>query len=281
MWRPLGYCAAGFVANTRFMPEKSQQNLLVERRDRVAVITVSRPDKLNALNAATLQQMDAAFDGLEGDAGIGGVVITGAGPKAFVAGADIAELPAGDVVAGMALARSGQAVFDRIERFGKPVIAAVNGFALGGGLELALACHVRVASDNALFGAPEVKLGLMCGYGGTQRLPRLVGRGRALEMLLTGEAIDAQDALRIGLVSRVVPQEVLLQEAESLVRTMAANGPLALRCTLEAVRAGADMPLEAAEAHEAALFASLCATDDMREGTRAFIEKRPARFQGK
>jgi enoyl-CoA hydratase len=263
------------------MPEKNQENLLVERRDRVAVITVSRPDKLNALNAATLRQMDAALDVLRGDPEIGGVVITGAGPKAFVAGADIAELPAGDVVAGMALARTGQAVFDRIERSGKPVIAAVNGFALGGGLELALACHVRVASDNARFGAPEVKLGLMCGYGGTQRLPRLVGRGRALEMLLTGEAIDAQEALRIGLVSRVVPLATLVQDAESLARAMAANGPLAVRCTLDAVRAGADMPLAAGEAHEAALFASLCATDDMKEGTRAFLEKRPARFQGK
>jgi enoyl-CoA hydratase len=276
-----GNRAAGHVADTRVMPEKSQQNLLIERRERVAIVTVSRPDKLNALNVATLRGLDAAFEGLEDDADVGGVVITGAGARAFVAGADITELPAGDAAAGTALSRAGQSVFDRIERFCKPVVAAVNGFALGGGLELALACHVRLASDNARFGAPEVRLGVICGYGGTQRLPRLVGRGRALEMLLTGEPIDAQEALRIGLVNRVVSQAALLEESEALVRKMAANGPLALRRTLEAVRVGADMPMETAQAHEATLFGSLCLTDDMKEGTRAFIEKRPARFQGK
>jgi len=276
-----GNRAAGLVADTGVMPEKNQRNLRVERRDRVAVVTVCRPDKLNALNGATLRELDAAFESFESDAGVGGVVVTGEGAKAFVAGADITELPAGDAAAGTALSQAGQAIFDRIESFGRPVVAAVNGFALGGGLELALACHVRLASENARFGAPEVKLGLMCGYGGTQRLPRVVGRGKALEMLLTGEPIDAHEALRVGLVTRVFAPAALLEESESLVRRMAANGPLALRRTLEAVRTGADMPLGAAQAREAALFGSLCVTDDMKEGTRAFIEKRPARFQGK
>jgi enoyl-CoA hydratase len=276
-----GNRAAGLVADTRIMPEKSQEILLVERRDGVAVITINRPEKLNALDVATLRRLDSAFEALEGDVEVGGVVVTGAGVKAFVAGADISELPVGDAVAGTALSRAGQAVFDRIERCGKPVVAAVNGFALGGGLELALACHVRLASENARFGAPEVRLGLICGYGGTQRLPRLVGRGRALEMLLTGEPLDAQEAWRAGLVNRICPQAVLLEESEALARKMAANGPLALRRTLDAVRVGADMPLEAAQAHEAALFGSLCLTDDMKEGTRAFMEKRPARFHGK
>jgi enoyl-CoA hydratase len=263
------------------MPENAYQNVLVERRRRVAVVSLNRPDKLNALNGALIGELDAVFRVLALDADVAGVVVTGAGGRAFVAGADIAELPIGDPLAGAALSRRGQDVFAFIENLGKPVVAAVNGFALGGGCELALACHMRIASDNARFGTPEVKLGLMCGYGGTHRLPRLVGRGRALEMLLTGDPIDAHEALKVGLVSRVVPQDVLLPEAEALVGRMAANAPLSLQATLDAVRTGASMAPDQAAAHEAVLFGRLCATEDMREGTRAFLEKRPARFHGK
>jgi enoyl-CoA hydratase len=175
----------------------------------------------------------------------------------------------------------GQKILDKIENLGKPVIAAVNGFALGGGCELAMACHVRIASEGARLGTPEVKLGIMCGYAGTQRLPRLVGKGRALEILLTGEMVDAQEALRIGLVNRVVPKESLLTEAEALLRKMLANGPVSLRFTIEAVGAGLEMPLREAQFLEATLFGLICTTEDMKEGTKAFLEKRPAKFQGK
>jgi enoyl-CoA hydratase len=257
------------------------QNLIVAKRDTVACITVNRPDKLNALDDRTMQELDEAFAALAADGGVGGVVLTGAGEKAFVAGADIGELARESPVEGKERSLRGQAVLDRIERLGKPVVAAINGFALGGGCELALACHVRVAADGARLGTPEVKLGLMCGYAGTQRLPRLVGKGRALELLLTGEMVDAQEALRIGLVNRVVPREKLLDESEALLRKMLANGPLSLRFTLEAVSAGLEMPLREAQLLEAALFGLLCTTEDMKEGTRAFLEKRPARFQGR
>jgi enoyl-CoA hydratase len=259
----------------------SYEYLLVETRERVATVSVNRPDKRNALNARVLHELDAAFAALAADPEVGGVLLTGAGEKAFVAGADVAELAEQSPMAGREMARRGQAVFDRIEGMPKPVIAAVNGFALGGGCELALACHLRVAAEHAQFGTPEVKLGLMCGYGGTQRLPRLVGRGRALEMLLTGEMVDAAEALRIGLVNRVVPKDKLLAESEALLRKMLANGPLSLRATLQAVAAGLEMPLAEALDHETAIFGLLCSTEDMREGTRAFLEKRPAKFQGK
>jgi enoyl-CoA hydratase len=259
----------------------SYQNLGVDVRDGVAVVTVNRPDKLNALNDRTVEELDTAFAALAHDTAVGGVILTGAGEKAFVAGADIGELSAQSPVAGQERSLRGQKVLDRIERLGKPVVAAVNGFALGGGCELALACHVRVASEGARLGTPEVKLGIMCGYGGTQRLPRLVGKGRALEMLLTGEMVDAQEALRIGLVNRVVAKEKLLDEAQSLVRKMLANGPVSLRFTLEAVNAGLEMPMGEAQAHEATLFGLICTTEDMKEGTRAFLEKRPPRFQGR
>jgi enoyl-CoA hydratase len=257
------------------------QNLKLETRDGVAVVTVNRPDKRNALNLETMAELGEAFAGLELDASVRGVIVTGSGDRAFVAGADIQELAALTSENGRGLARRGQAVFDRIERLGKPVVAAINGYALGGGCELALACHVRVAADTAMLATPEVKLGLMCGYGGTQRLTRLVGRGRALEILLTGEMVTASEALRIGLVNRVVAPGTVVPEAEALLRKMLANGPVALRLTLEAVGAGLDMPLAMALEHEATLFGLLCTTDDMKEGTRAFLEKRPARFQGK
>ena len=257
------------------------QNLKVETRDGVAVVTVNRPDKLNALNDATVAEIDAAFAAIAADPATRGVVLTGAGEKAFVAGADIAELATQSPVDGKERSIRGQRVLDRIERLGKPVIAAVNGFALGGGCELALACHVRVASENAKLGTPEVKLGIMCGYAGTQRLPRLVGKGRALEMLLTGEMVDAAEALRIGLVNRVVPREKLLAEAEGLMRKMLANGPVSLRFTLEAVNDGLETGFDEAQRQEATLFGLICTTEDMKEGTKAFLDKRPARFQGK
>jgi enoyl-CoA hydratase len=257
------------------------QNLLVETREGITFVTVNRPDKLNALNDATVAEIDAAFAAVAADPAVRGVILTGAGEKAFVAGADIAELATQSPVDGKERSIRGQRVLDRIERLGKPVIAAVNGFALGGGCELALACHVRIASENAKLGTPEVKLGIMCGYAGTQRLPRLVGKGRALEMLLTGEMVDAAEALRIGLVNRVVPREKLLAEAEGLMRKMLANGPVSLRFTLEAVNDGLETGFDEAERQEATLFGLICTTEDMKEGTQAFLEKRPARFQGK
>jgi enoyl-CoA hydratase len=257
------------------------ENLLCEVRDGVACVTVNRPERQNALDRRTLEELHQAFSDLAEDGAVLGVVLTGAGEKAFAAGADLeqlAELPAGEA---RAFAERGQRLLDRIEWLGKPVIAAVNGYALGGGCELALACHVRIASDNAVFGTPEVKLGLVCGFGGTQRLPRLVGKGRALEFLLTGERIDATEALRIGLVNRVVFRERLREEADALVQRMKANAPRALRATLEAVNGGQDRPLAEALAGEASLFAEVFASEDAREGVRAFLDKRPARFTGR
>jgi enoyl-CoA hydratase len=262
------------------MPD-TYTNLLVVKRDGIAVVTVNRPEKLNALDDLTVTELGAAFADLAGDASVGGVILTGAGEKAFVAGADIGELSRESPVLGKERSLRGQRVLDRIESLGKPVIAAVNGFALGGGCELALACHLRLASESARLGTPEVKLGLMCGFAGTQRLARLVGKGRALELLLTGEMVGAQEALRIGLVNHVHPKEKLLAEAEALLRRMLANGPLSLRFTLEAVNAGLEMPVAEAQRFEATLFGLICTTDDMKEGTKAFLEKRPAKFQGR
>jgi len=256
-------------------------SLLYELRDGVAAITINRPDKLNALNDTVIEELGQAVGAVETDQAIRGVILTGAGAKAFVAGADIAELSRQGPLDGKARALAGQAVFRRLERLGKPVIAAVNGFALGGGCELAMACHIRIASDRAKFGQPEVKLGIGPGYGGTVRLPRLVGRGRALELLLTGEVIDAQEAYRIGLVNRVVPADRLLAVAESLLRTILANGPLAVRLCLEAVDTGLEIPFDEALKLEANSFGLLASTLDMREGMTAFLEKRPAAFQGR
>jgi enoyl-CoA hydratase len=257
------------------------ENLLLAVRDGVALVTVNRAAKRNALDAATLEELDAAFAHLGSEADVRGVILTGSGDKAFVAGADIEQLSRLDAEQGHALSERGQRVFDRVEWLGKPVVAAINGVALGGGCELALACHVRVAAEDASLGTPEVTLGLICGYGGTQRLPRIVGKGRALEMLLTGERVGAAEALRIGLVNRVVPREQLLEAAFSLVGRMIANGPLALRATLEAVNGGLDRPLADAQEGETALFAQVVASEDAREGTRAFLEKRPPRFAGR
>jgi enoyl-CoA hydratase len=259
----------------------SYENLLIEKKDGVAIVTINRPKKMNALNRKTVQELDAAFEVLEKDPEVGGVIVTGAGEKAFVAGADIAEVARFAPVEGKDFAMQGQRMLDRIEALGKPVIAAVNGFALGGGCELALACHVRLGAEEAKIGTPEVKLGVICGYGGTQRLPRLVGRGRALEVLLTGEVVDAREAERIGLFNHVHPRERLLAEAEALLRRMLVNSPIGLRFTLEAVRGGLDMSLEDGLLQEATLFGLICATEDMREGTKAFLEKREAEFTGR
>ncbi len=256
--------------------------LLLERDDDgVATVTINRPDKLNALNAAVIADLTALVLQVRDDDSIRGLVLTGAGPKAFVAGADIAEISAIDGEEGREFAERGQAALRALEQLGKPVIAAVNGFALGGGCELAMACHIRLASPNARFGQPEVKLGIIPGYGGTVRLPRLVGRGRALEMLLTGAMIDAEEAHRIGLVNRIVPAESLLDEARAMVRTITQMGPLAVRLTLASVDEGLDVQLDTALAQEADKFGASCATHDRVEGTRAFTEKRPAKFVGK
>jgi enoyl-CoA hydratase len=256
-------------------------SLLYDVHDGIARVTVNRPDKLNALNATVIAELGDAVSHIEGDAGVRGVILTGAGPKAFVAGADISELADQGPMEGKARALAGQHVMRRLERCGKPVIAAVNGFALGGGCELAMACHLRVASETAKFGQPEVKLGLGPGFGGTVRLPRLVGKGRALELLLTGATIDAQEAYRIGLVNRVVPADRLLAETEQLLRTILEQGPIAVRLVLEAVETGLDLSVDEALLLEANHFGLLSSTADMREGTAAFLAKRKAQFEGR
>jgi enoyl-CoA hydratase len=257
------------------------QHLLVVVKDGIATLTVNRPDKLNALNDQVVSQLHQAAGFLKNDDLVSGVIVTGAGNKAFIAGADIADLARQGVLEGRQRALSGQAMLRAFETMGKPVIAAVNGYALGGGCELAMACHIRIASENAKFGQPEVKLGITPGYGGTQRLPRIVGKGNALQLLLTGEQIDAREALRIGLVSRVVPADQLLTEAETLMRTILANGPVAVKLVMEAVHRGLEMTLEEGLELEADAFGLVAATGDMKEGLTAFLEKRPAKFQGK
>jgi enoyl-CoA hydratase len=254
--------------------------LLVEIRDGIATVTINRPEKLNALNAAVIAELGEMAVRADQDPATQGMILTGAGPKAFVAGADIGEIAAQGPVDGKARSLAGQRVFRSLERCGKPVIAAVNGFALGGGCELAMACHLRVASEQARFGQPEVKLGIGPGYGGTVRLPRLVGRGRALELLLTGQTIDAQEAHRIGLVNRVVPADRLLEESEQLLRSILENAPLAIRACLEAVDSGLDVGVDEALLLEANLFGLLSGTADMREGTAAFGAKRKPHFKG-
>jgi len=261
-------------------PLMPYETLLLDVRDGIVFLTVNRPDKLNALNDAVIAELDLAVAQIEGDDAIQGVIVTGAGPKAFVAGADIGELSRQNQITGKARAMRGQAVFRRLEQCGKPVVAAVNGFALGGGCELAMACHLRVASENAKFGQPEVKLGIGPGYGGTVRLPRLVGKGRALDLLLTARMVGAEEALQMGLVNRVVPADKLMAESEQLLRGILANGPLAVRLCIEAVDAGLEMSLDEALLLEANHFGLLSSTDDMREGMSAFLEKRAASFRG-
>jgi enoyl-CoA hydratase len=244
----------------------------------IATITFNRPDALNALSQSVLDELDAAVDRIGSDPAVHGAIVTGAG-RAFVAGADIAEIAKLDSSSGTDFARRGQGVFSRIEQLPKPVVAAVNGFALGGGCEVAMACHVRVASTRAKFGQPEVKLGIIPGFGGTQRLPRLVGRGMAARLILSGRHVSAEEALRIGLVDEVAEPETLLERSKALLREMLENGPAALAAALAAMRVGADLPLDDALELEAELFAELCGTGEMKEGTSAFLEKRDPSFR--
>lgn len=262
------------------MTLENLENIQLEVRDGIAFLTLNRPKVLNALNAATLRELEAAVEQVRDEPAIRATVLTGAGEKAFAAGADIQELANVNAVEGHDLALRGQRVFRAIETCGKPVIACVNGFALGGGCELALACSLRIASENARFGQPEVKLGLIPGYGGTQRLARLVGKGVALQMILTGEMISAADALRVGLVNEVVVPDQLLARGEALARTIAGMAPLAVRYSLEAVDRGYDLPLDNALALEASLFGLSCGTSDKAEGTAAFLAKRPPAWKG-
>ena len=256
------------------------ENLLVETRQGIGYVTLNRPRVLNALNQVTLRELGVCFEQLAQDDQVRAVILTGSGEKAFAAGADINELSTQTPAGGKEFSLTGQAVMNRIENLGKPVIAAVNGYALGGGCELAMACTLRIASETARLGQPEVKLGIIPGYGGTQRLARLVGMGRALGLVLTGEPITAQEALRIGLVNEVVPPAELLPRCEALAGQILANGPVAVRLAMEAVHRGLNTPLGEGLFLEATLFGLCCATEDMKEGTRAFLEKRAPRFGG-
>jgi len=257
------------------------KNLLTKKENNLGWIIVNRPDKLNALNAETVKELREAFLSFQDDPEVKAVLLTGSGEKAFVAGADITELARLDQTGGKDYVLKGQELTTIIENFPKPVIAAVNGYALGGGTEIALACHIRIASENAKMGQPEVKLGLIPGYGGTQRLARLVGKGRAMELVLSGRIIDADEAQRIGLVNRIVPQSELLPTCETLAREVIANAPLALKYAMTAINKGLDKTLEEGLLLEAYLFGQACATEDSKEGTQAFTEKRKANFQGK
>src|SRR5256714_7542623 len=258
----------------------SFQFLTLEVADRVATLTVNRPDKLNALNDATIAELGQAIDQIRLDDAIGGVILTGAG-RAFVAGADISELSSQSPVLAKARSGAGQDVFRRFETCPKPVIAAVNGFALGGGCELAMSCHIRIASEAAKFGQPESKLGILPGYGGSQRLSRLVGKGRALQLLMSGEMIDAAEAYRIGLVNKVVPAGDLMNVAREMMKAILANGPLAVALCIEAIDRGLEMSLEEGLILEAKHLGLLAATDGMREGMSAVLDQRSPAFKGK
>jgi enoyl-CoA hydratase len=255
--------------------------LIVDRDGATTIVTINRPKVLNALNSETIEALRQTFVEIQGDEAVRAVVLTGAGEKAFVAGADINELAVQTPTSGREHAMRGQRVFALIETLGKPVVAAINGFALGGGCELAMACTLRLAADTAKLGQPEINLGLMPGYAGTQRLSRLVGRGRAMELVLTGAPIAAEDALRIGLVNRVVPAAELMTAARALAAQLAASAPVAMRYIIDAITTGAELPFAEACRYEAALFGLVASTDDMREGTRAFLEKRKPAFKGR
>lgn len=257
------------------------ENLIVERDGAIAIVTINRPKVLNALNTPTMDELAAAMGELAADEAVRAIVLTGAGEKSFVAGADINELAKQTPVGGRDHAQRGQRVLDVIEHLGKPVIAAINGFALGGGCELAMACTIRIAADTARLGQPEINLGLIPGYAGTQRLTRLVGRGVALEILLTGDPISAADAHRIGLVNRVVPAAELMNEAKKLAQHLASKAPVAVRFIIDAVNRGADLPLAHAQVYETTMFGLVSTTEDMREGTTAFLEKRKPEWKGR
>jgi len=256
-------------------------NVLYEKKDSVAYVTVNRPKVLNALNTPTWTDLKAAFEDAKVDASVHGVILTGAGDKAFVAGADIGELANVDAYDAEESSRFGQGVLDLVENLGKPVVAAINGFALGGGCETAMACTIRIAAEHAKFGQPEVKLGLLPGGGGTQRLPRLVGKGRALQLILTGETISAQEAYRIGLVNEVVPAANLIARAETILKQIAANAPIAIKFSLEAANKGLETSQTEGLALEASYFGICAATEDKKEGTSAFLEKRAPKFRGR
>ncbi len=257
------------------------ENVSYAEKSGIAYVTVNRPKVLNALNQRTWEDLRKAFEGAQGDAAVRGVILTGTGDKAFIAGADIGELARVTAVEGEKSSRMGQRVLDLIENLGKPVVAAVNGFALGGGCETAMACTIRIAAEHAKFGQPEVKLGVIPGGGGTQRLPRLVGRGRALQMILTGELISAQEAYRIGLVNEVVPAADLIPRAEAILKQIFANAPLAVKYSLEAVNKGLETSQDEGLALEASYFGICSGTEDKNEGTQAFLQKRAAQFQGR
>lgn len=252
-----------------------------EKQNGIARVTLNRPEVLNALNANTITDLDAIVNDAAADGDIGVILLTGEGDKAFAAGADIQELVAYDAVTGKAMSERGQRVLRNLETMGKPSIAAINGFALGGGCEIAMACTIRIASDKARLGQPEINLGTIPGYAGSQRLPRLVGKGIAMDLTLTGRMVDAAEALRIGLVSRVVPHEELSAAAQALAEELLSKGPLALKAAMEVVDRGYDIGLDDASNLEAAHFGVLCATEDMQEGLRAFLEKRTPNFKGK
>jgi len=257
------------------------KTILYEISEQIAIITINRPDKLNALNHLTLQEVDRAFESISENDEVKGVLLSGAGGKAFVAGADISEIQKLSLEEGKSFARYGQAIFNRIENFSKPVVALIDGYALGGGCELAMACHLRFATEKSKFGQPEVNLGLIPGYGGTQRLPRLIGKSAALEILLSGGMLSSERALQLGLVNKIIDAEKLLDEGKALLKSILSKGPLAIKYVLETVNRGLDMPIAKALRLEADYFGMACASDDMKEGTSAFLEKRSANFQGK
>ncbi len=263
------------------MPYENLENVKTENRDGILVVTIDRPKVLNALNSQTVEEIGRVFADARADAEVKAVILTGGGEKAFVAGADINELATKNPITGKETSERGQAILFSIERFPKPVIAAINGFALGGGCEIALACHIRIASEKAQLGLPEVTLGIIPGYGGTQRMARLVGKAKALEMICTGDRIGAAEAERIGLVNKVVPADQLMLAADEMARKMASRGPVAVRAAIEAVMSGSEMPFEEGQFLEATLFGLLCSTDDMKEGMAAFLEKRQPDFKGK
>src|SRR5271156_1202469 len=260
---------------------RTLENVVYDKKGPIAYVTLNRPKVMNALNKATITELREAFEDARDDSAVRGVILTGAGEKAFAAGADIGEIANNTAVEAEAATRRGQALTDLIENLGKPVIAAVNGFALGGGCELSMASTIRIAAETARFGQPEVKIGVMPGYGGTQRLPRLIGKGRALQLILSGEIIDAQEAYRIGLVNEVVPSANLISRVEALLNQVISNAPVGLKYSIEAVNKGLDASLAEGFLLEASLFAICAGTEDKKEGTSAFLAKRAPKFQGR
>lgn len=255
-------------------------NTQISTNNKILTVTINRPEKLNALNHQTLREIESAIDTAQDDTNVAAIIITGSGKKSFIAGADISELAQSNAITGMKFATYGQKVMSTIEQSSKPVIAAINGFALGGGCELAMACHIRIASDNAMFGQPEIKLGVIPGFGGTQRLVRLVGKGRAMEMNLMGNMVDANRAYEIGLVNKVVNQDELIPTVEKMAKQLAFSAPIAMQCIIDSINHGAECSLPEGLDYEAKAFAVTCSTTDMKEGTAAFLEKRKANFTG-